>query len=226
MKKNDAVLEEKHTLGCPNPETQSDTKNIQTVIQKLTAKIEEFQRSLRDADFAAGLPIVQNNKDIEKAIDDASKEMSKFMKGTMNKLQQFTTKQFNEKLAPLENLAPPSHALELLNKKVEGLEKIACMFNGMAGLALAGLIAAALKKAFNRKKKKAEQAAANVATSEAGVAGVSTSLVIPSGPVLDTPGSGDVPPPTPDGFYRPTPLCETEEIVGEVLGGTINTIMS
>jgi len=224
--KNDAVLEEKHTLGCPNPETQSDTKNIQTVIQKLTAKIEEFQRSLRDADLAASLPIVQNNKDIDAAIDEASEEMSKFMKGTMNKLQQFTTKQFNEKLAPLENLAPPSHALELLNKKVEGLEKIACMFNGLAGLALAGLIAAALKKAFNRKKKKADQAAANVATSEAGVAGVSTSLVIPSVPVLDTPGSGDVPPPTPDGFYRPTPLCETEEIVGEVLGGTINTIMS
>jgi len=225
-RKYNTVLEEKHTLGCPNPDTQSDTKNIQTVIQKLTAKIEEFQRSLRDADLAAGLPIVQNDKDIDKAIDEASEEMSKFMKGTMNKLQQFTTKQFNEKLAPLENLAPPSHSLELLNKKVEGLEKIACMFNGLAGLALAGLIAAALKKAFNRKKKKADQAAANVATSEAGVAGVSTSLVIPSVPVLDTPGSGDVPPPTPDGFYRPTPLCETEEIVGEVLGGTINTIMS
>ena len=224
--KTDAVLEEKHTLGCPNPDTQSDTKNIQTVIQTLTAKIEEFQMSLRDADLAAGLPIVENNKDIDAAIESASEEMSKFMKGTMNKLQQFTTKQFNEKLAPLENLAPPSHSLELLNKKVEGLEKIACMFNGLAGLALAGLIAAALKKAFNRKKKKAEQAAANVATSEAGVAGVSTSLVIPSVPVLDTPGSGDVPPPTPDGFYRPTPLCETEEIVGEVLGGTINTIMS
>ena len=80
--------------------------------------------------------------------------MAKYMKGTMNKLQQFTTKEFNEKLAPIENLAPPSHTLELLKKKVEGLEKIACMFNGMAGLALAGLIAAALRRAFNRKKKK------------------------------------------------------------------------
>ncbi len=100
------------------------------------------------------------------------------------------------------------------------------MFNGMAGLALAGLIAAALKKAFNRKKKKAEDTAANAATSEAGVVGVSTSAVIPSVPVLDTPGATDVPPPTADGFYRPTPLCETEEIIGEVLGGTINTIMS
>ena len=50
--------------------------------------------------------------------------------------------------------------------------------------------------------------------------------MIPSVPTLDTPGSEDVPPPSADGFYRPTPLCETEEIIGEVLGGTINTIMS
>ncbi len=224
-KKYDTLVE-KHALGCPNPDTQSDIKNIQTVISTLTSKIEAFQKSLRDADIAAGLPILENNKDIDKAIEDASKEMAKYMKGTMNKLQQFTTKEFNEKLASMENLAPPSHTLELLNKKVEGLEKIACMFNGMAGLALSGLIAAALKKAFNRKKKKAEEAAANTAVSEAGVAGVSTSAVIPSVPVLDTPGSNDVPPPTADGFYRPTPLCETEEIIGEVLGGTINTIMS
>ena len=41
----------------------------------------------------------------------------------------------------------------IIEQKVEGLEKIACMFNGMAGLALAGLIAAALRRAFNRKRK-------------------------------------------------------------------------
>ncbi len=105
-RKKYGVLNEKHALACPNPDTQSDTKNIQTVITTLTSKIEEFQNSLRDADLAAGLPILKNNKDIDKAIEDASEEMSKYMKGTMNKLQQFTTKEFNEKLAPLENLAP------------------------------------------------------------------------------------------------------------------------
>ena len=219
------TLEENHTLACPNPDTQSDTKNIQTVIATLTEKIERFQQSLLDANKAGGLPILESNKDIDAAIESASEEIAKFMKGTMNKLQQFTTKEFNEKLASMENLAPPSHTLELLNKKVEGLEKIACMFNGMAGLALVGLIAAALKKAFNRKKKLSEQAAANTATSEAGVVGVSTEAVIPSVPTLDTPGSNQVPQPPSDGFYRPTPLCETEEIIGEVLGGTINTIM-
>ena len=219
------VLEKTHALACPNPDTQSDTKNMQTVIQNVSEKIERFQQSLLDADKAGGLPVLEINKDIDEAIEKASKEMSKYMKGIMNQVQQFTTKEYNEKLASMENLAPPSHTLELLNKKVEGLEKIACMFNGMAGLALAGLIAAALKRAFNRKKKKAEDAAANAATSEAGVVGVNTSLVIPSVPTLDTPGSENVPPPSADGFYRPTPLCETEEIIGEVLGGTINTIL-
>ena len=48
--------------------------------------------------------------------------------------------------------------------------------------------------------------------------GITSSQTIPSTPVLDTPGATDVPPPTADGFYRPTPLCETEEIVGEVMG--------
>ena len=225
-RKKYGILTEEHALACPDPENQSEVKNIQTVIKKISAKIEEFQQSLLDADLAAGLPTLENNKDIDQAIEEGAEEMAKYMKGIMGKVQQFTTKEFNEKLLPLENLTPPSHKLDVLDKKVKGLEKIACMFNGLAGLALIGLLAAALKNAFNRKKKKAENAAANAATSEAGVAGVSTSAVIPSVPTLDTPGAGDVAPPSADGFYRPTPLCETEEIIGEVLGGTINTIMS
>ena len=225
-RKKYGVLTEEHALACPDPETKSDIKNIQTVIGTLTKKIEEFQQSLRDSELAAGLPILENNKDIDQAIESASEEIAKYMKGIMGQVQQFTTKEFNDKLLPLENLTPPSHKLDVLKKKVEGLEKIACMFNGIATLAaLAGLISNALKNAFNRKKNIAQQTAANTAASEASVAGVSTSSVIPSVPVLDTPGSGDVPPPSPDEFYRPTPLCETEEIIGEVLGGTINTIM-
>ena len=224
-RKKYGTLIEKHALGCPNPDTQSDTKNIQTVKSTLTNTIELFQQSLTDADAAGGLPILKNDKNIDKAIEDASQEMSKYMKGTMNKLQQFTTKEFNEKLAPIENLTPPSHTLDVLKKKVEGLEKIACLFNGLAGLALAALIAAALRKAFNRKKKKAEDAATNIAVSDAGVVnatlaagigtgavspnvvGITSSQTIPSTPVLTTPGATDVPPPVPDGFYRPTPLC-------------------
>ena len=51
MRKKYDTLVEKHSLACPNPDTQSDTKNIQTVISTLTAKIESFQQSLTDADL-------------------------------------------------------------------------------------------------------------------------------------------------------------------------------
>ena len=43
-------------LGMPDPDNQSEVKNIQTVIEKISAKIEKFQQSLLDADLAAGLP--------------------------------------------------------------------------------------------------------------------------------------------------------------------------
>ncbi len=78
--KND-TLDEKHALACPNPDTQSDVKNIQTVIETLTGKIQRMQNSLRYANAAAGLPILQNDKNIDKAIEEASLEMSKYMKG-------------------------------------------------------------------------------------------------------------------------------------------------
>ena len=130
-------------------------------------------------------------------------------------------------------------------KMAERVAGLNAVFGGVeaTGLALSGLIAAALKKAFNRKKSRAEKAAANASVSEAGVVnatlaagigtgavsagvvGITSSQTIPAIPVLTTPGSDNVAPPSADGFYRPTPLCETEEIIGEVLGGTINTIL-
>ena len=64
-----------------------------------------------------------------------------------------------------------------------------------------------------------------VAGSSVGAVGVTTEAVVPSRNNLDTPGSDDVAPLPPDDYYTPTPLCETEEIIGEVLGGTINTIL-
>ena len=41
-------------------------------------------------------------------------------------------------------------------------------------------------------------------------------------PPLDT--TVEVPPLPPKGFYQPNPVCSTEELMGEVLGSTINTI--
>ena len=172
--------------------------------------------------------------------------MSKYMKGILGKVQQYTTDQFNETVAPLINLAPPASKLDVMEKQVEGLKKLCCAFNGMAGLALAALLAAALKSAFKRKKKRSEgvppvgiSTVSGATRTNNGVLEVFVPVTGADGttrgewkstvtapPQLDTPGSEVLPPLPPDGYYSPIPLCSTEELIGEVLGANINTIMS
>ncbi len=244
--KKDAVLDEKHALACPDPNHKSDMKNIQTVSETLSEKIQEMQKSLQTLKGAGGLPIVQTNKNIDAEITKASEEMSKYMKGILGKVQQYTTDQFNETVAPLINLAPPAAKLDIMEKQVEGLKKLCCAFNGMAGLALAALLAAALKGAFKRKKKRSEgvppvgiSTVSGATRTNNGVLEVFVPVTAADGttrgewkstvtapPQLDTPGSEVLPPLPPDGYYSPIPLCSTEELIGEVLGANINTIMS
>ena len=83
-------------------------KNIQTVTETLTEKLEQFKKAQSDADAAAGLPIVEANKNVTAEIDRASKEMSKYMKGIIGQVQQFATNDYNEKMQPMLNLAVPS----------------------------------------------------------------------------------------------------------------------
>ena len=237
-KKN--VLEEKHALACPNPDRGSDMKNIQTVVETLSEKLEQFQRALSDADAAAGLPIVQSNQNVSNEIDRASKEMSKYMKGIMGQVQQFTTNDYNEKMQPLLNLAVPSFKNKLLEEQVAGLEGIACAFNGINGR-LAGLLAGALIKAFQKKKNQSRATppvgiGTALGSTRANNGVLETFIPGPNGngewtpteempPTLETPGAEILPPLPRDGYYSPTPLCSTEELVGEVLGSVLNDIM-
>ncbi len=224
-KKKDVILDRKHALACPDPDRQSDIKNINTVVETLGEKIKSFTEAQRSLEGAGGLPIVQSNKDINAAIEESSKEISKYMKGIMGQVQQFTTNEFNEKSMPMLNLAVPSYKNKIMEDQIAGLEKLACMFNGLAGSGLVALIAAALKNAFKRKKKQSQQNAANVAAAQAPV-GVPAEQAVAPVPELDSPGSEFAPPLPQDGYYSPTPLCSTEELVGEILGENINTIMT
>ncbi len=242
QKKN--VLEEEHSLACPDPDRKSDMKNIQTVQKELTKKTEQYQKSLSNAKKAGALPILQMEKDISVEIERTSKQTAKFMKGIMGQIQQKTTDEFNNKLQPMVNLAVPAFTNQIMGDKVKGLEKIACAFNGI-NAGLAGMIGAALMNAF-KKKKKASRATPPVGIGTAlgstrannGVLETFIPVVNASGdshgnwvpteempPELDTPGSDILPPPPRDGYYTPTPLCTSEELVGEVLGSSINTIM-
>ena len=238
--KKNAVLREKHALVCADVNRQSDMKNIQTVSETMQKNMENVKKTMSDAAKANALPVVKEAKNIEQEMQRASKEMSKSMKGIMNQVQQNATDEFNLQLQPMLNLAVPSFKNKLLEDKIAGLEGIACAFNGI-NAGLAGLIAGALANLLNKKKKQSRVTPpVGIGTalgSTRGNGGVlETFLPGPNGngewtatealPAdLETPGSEILPPLPQEGYYSPVPLCSTEEIVGEVLGSTINQIM-
>ena len=151
-------------------------------------------------------------------IDDAAGEMSGPMKGIMGQVQQLTINKHNEEMQPILNLAVPSFKNKLLEENIAALEEISCLFNGI-NAGLAGLVGGALMNSFKRKKKQAQTSAVKSANASQGKR---TSGDEDYEPVLDDPI--EVPSPPPKGYYQPSPICSTEELMGEVLGSTINQI--
>ena len=218
------VLERKHALACPDPLHQSDTKNLQTQVEELSKKIEARQRQEEDyaSAVSSGLPTVAVSNDVEKMIDDAAGEMSGPMKGIMNMAQQKTIDEHNLKMLPLFILAIPAFKNLLLTTNIAALEEISCTFNEI-NKGLAGMIAAALASSFARKSKQAQTQAVQSANSSQGKGTSGDNADTPPyQPVLDDPV--EVPSPPPKGFYQPSPICSTEELLGEVLGSSINKI--
>ena len=284
-KKMKDVLDKRHALACPDPLHQSDTKNLATMVEELSRKIEARQRAEEDyaSAVAIGLPINPMSNDIEKMIDDAAGEMSGPMKGIMMQAQQKTTHEHNLKMLLIYILAIPTWKNILLLANILALKKIACKFNEIAQ-GLPALIKGALMAAFMRKANQAQTPAvqsANAAEGK-GTSGTTASAApapaapttpapttpapaapevevspfapppnlngtdasppsqtIPTGTVTGTPTSPpsyspslpddvskgiQLPSPPPKGYYQPSPICSTEELLGEVLGATINKI--
>ena len=232
------VLERKHALACPDPLHQSDTKNLQTQVEELSKKIEARQRQEEDyaAAVSAGLPTNPASNEIQKMIDDAAGEMSGPMKGIMNQTLQKTIDEHNLKMLPLFILAIPAFKNLLLTENIAALQIISCTFNEI-NKGLVGMIAGALASSFARKAKQSQSQAVQSANSsqgkgtsgDRGRGAASASASAPSDtppppyqPVLDDPV--EVPSPPPKGFYQPSPICSTEELLGEVLGSSINKI--
>ena len=219
-KKTKDVLERKHALSCPDPLHQSDTKNLQTQVEELSKKIEARQRQEEEyaSAVSSGLPTVAVNNDVQKMIDDTAGEMSGPMKGIMNQALQKTIDEHNLKMLPLFLLAIPAFKNVLLTTNIKALEDIACTFNEI-NEGLAGQIAGALASSFARKAKQSQTSAVKSANASQGKR---TSGEEDYEPVLNDPI--EVPSPPPKGYYQPSPICSTEELLGEVLGSSINKI--
>ena len=234
------VLERKHALACPDPLHQSDTKSLQTQVEELSKKIEARQRQEEDyaSAVASGLPTLAASNDIQKMIDDAAGEMSGPMKGIMNQAQQKTIDEHNLKMLPLFILAVPAFKNVLLTTNIAALQDISCTFNDI-NKGLAGMIAGALASAFARKSKQPQTQAVKSAnasegkgtsgdtgTGVGGASGAGTGDPIPYQSTLpdDVSQGIQLPSPAPKGYYQPSPICSTEELLGEVLGSSINKI--
>ena len=219
-RRTEDVMTRKHAISCPDPLHQSDTRNIQTCVEECSKKIEQLQRQMEDyaSAVSAGLPTNPLTNSVENIIEDTAGEISGPMKGIMSQVQQLTIDEYNLEMQPILNLAVPSFKNQLLEENIAALEEISCLFNGI-NAGLAGLVGGALMNSFKRKKKQAQTSAVKSANASQGKR---TSGDEDYEPVLDDPI--EVPSPPPKGYYQPSPICSTEELMGEVLGSTINQI--
>ena len=211
--KVETVLDKKHSLACPDPKHQSDTKNIQTAVEECSKQIEAIEKSKKDYEKAVSekLPVIGVPKEVESVIKDTAGVVSGHTKSIMGKVHQLTNEKLQEKSAEMMNLAFPADKNKIFAEQVEALEGITCKFNAL-NAGLAALIGAALLKSFKRKAKQKQSSAVEVA--------------VAADPPPPSDSAVDVPPIPPKGFYQPNPICSTEELMGEVLGSTINEITS
>ena len=200
------TLEEEVPLACPDPATNSEMQNIQTCMKQMSAEIKQKQETMTKFPAAAGLPTAEMGKSIDEIIAGRSGEVTKYMGSIMGRVQQYTTEQYADQLRQMLALAPTSAGLDMREFQLEGLSGIADTFAGITD-GLPALVLGGLKNAFKKKKS-------------------SSPSPPPTQPQLTSPGSEVIPPLPPEGYYIPTPLCATEEMVGEVLGSTINQIMA
>ena len=201
----EATLEEEVALACPDPATNSEMQNIQTVMKQMSVDIQKKQEALTKFPAAAGLPTVEMGKSIDEIVADRGEEVTKYMGSIMGRVQQYTTGEYGDQLRQMLALAPTSAGLDLREFQLDGLSGIAGTFAGITE-GLPGIVLGALKNAFKKKKS-------------------SSPSPSPTKPQVQGPGSEVIPPLPQEGYYIPTPMCATEEVVGEVLGSTINQIM-
>ena len=232
-------------------DTKSLQTQVEELSKKIEAR--QRQEEDYASAVASGLPTLAASNDIQKMIDDAAGEMSGPMKGIMNQAQQKTIDEHNLKMLPLFILAVPAFKNVLLTTNIAALQDISCTFNDI-NKGLAGMIAGALASAFARKSKQPQTQAVKSAnasegkgtsgdtgTGVGGASGASGAGTGAAGTGAAGTGTGDpipyqstlpddvsqgiqLPSPAPKGYYQPSPICSTEELLGEVLGSSINKI--
>ena len=200
------VLETKIALSCPAPVVNIEMKNIQTAMEQMSTEIEDAQKALVDFTSSASVPMLELSKSVDEILESKAGEITKQMSMIMGRVEQYTTGQFGDQMRQMLALAPTSAGLDMRKFQLGGLSNLAGTFDGINS-GLLGTVLGALKNAFKKKKN-------------------SSPSPPPTQPQLEGPGSELVPPLPAEGYYTPTPMCATEEVMGEVLGSVLNEVMT
>ena len=199
------VLEKKIALSTPFTSTNIEMENIQVAMEQMSTEIADAQKALIDFTSSASVPMLELSKTVDEILESKAGEITKQMSSIMGRVEQYTTGQFGDQMRQMLALAPTSAGLDMRKFQLSGLSDLAGTFDGINS-GLLGTILGALKNAFKKKKS-------------------SSPSPSPTQPQLQGAGSELVPPLPAEGYYTPTPMCATEEVMGEVLGSVLNEIM-
>ena len=99
---------EKIVVAKPDDPVGSSMKAMQTVIDNLTNKIDKYQKAVQNGGYIDMVSMKNPLADMNKEIENSSKEMSKYMKVVTDKMMEFVNKTTNKELASAVSAMPSS----------------------------------------------------------------------------------------------------------------------
>ena len=119
----------------PDPKEfiNSSLKGIQTVIENLTNRIDTILQSLQSYADAITSGVDDAMGAIEDIIQTASREISKFMKPILDKIQEFALKILNQGFNMIIAALPSSMRFQFKDMVQQITELLLCMYNKMTG---------------------------------------------------------------------------------------------
>tara|TARA_B100000287_G_scaffold1457_1_gene1427 strand:+ start:150 stop:3119 length:2970 start_codon:yes stop_codon:yes gene_type:complete len=99
---------EKIVVAKPDDPVGSSMKAMQTVIDNITNKIDKYQKAVQGGGYIDMVSLKNPMADLEKEIEGASQEMSKYMKVVTDKMMEFVNKTTNKELSSAVSAMPSS----------------------------------------------------------------------------------------------------------------------
>ena len=139
---------EKIVVAKPDDPVGSSMKAMQTVIDNVTNKIDKYQKAIQGGGYIDMVSLKNPMADLEKEIEGASQEMSKYMKVVTDKMMEFVNKTTNKELTTAVSAMPSSMRFMFADMKELTGQTTHKMYLDI-GNDLSGTIAPILKQALN-----------------------------------------------------------------------------